>query len=1258
MQRTIGLRIMAWMMMLAPVAAPAQVITGTILGTVSDPSGAPVKSAKVRIVNTGTNVATETTANELGEYVAPYLPTGMYEVTIESTGFKKFRSTGITLTLDSKVRVDASLVLGAVQETVEVRADALALQTDSTDLNSTVSKNMIASVPNIGRSPTYYMATIPGVVPRGSFEGTGNFATGDGARAQFSNFTVNGSRPISTEVLLDGAPNTGAAFNEIITVPNLDAIGEMKVITNAYSAEYGRASGGVISFGTKSGTNEFHGAVYDYWRNSALNANDFGRNSFGRNAAGNPVREKGVFNIHQFGANLAGPVRLPKYDGRNKTFFFFAYEGNRRVEDASAFLTVPTQRERNGDFSQTFAQFRNPATGQIELTPRLIFNPTPGGSTVTEVAAGQFRINRAPFLGNVIPASMINATGRTLVSSYPLPNITPLNVDGTLNYFDSNVIRTQTDQFIFKLDQQFNERHRTFFRWTTDWTLNTPPDRFRGEGGNRAATQQSLTRQFIPTLTVGHTWTKSATSLFEFRMNVNRLSLINEPPQGVNTDLNALGFAPDMIRVLQNNPFPFVVPGGGFPEIGFRFFQLQRNFSTNSAFVVNYTKIRGKWTHKVGGEYRPMLNNFNQPRVPGMIFRADENWTRECTGPGCPALPPNRVEGYVLGDVMLGAMRGGDAGSQFAQNDPRGAFKNSYSGFYSQNDWKVTRSLTINLGVRYDLQMPMTERFNRLSPFDPTGRNFLGTSGAYLFAGREGASRFQMEPDYRQWQPRVGIAWRPLEKTVIRTGYGISFDQTTGVGSGLEGFGTDAFTAPAFSRIRPLNNLDILERPFNNSFNGGGTILADNANNPLLYGRSVVAITRNQRTPYIQQWNFTVERELPSGINLQVSYVGTKGTRLTIQQLPINGVNAMDPQILANARSTWIQTGVNPLNQLVANPLFGRIPAFNAAVGGAQVSRQQTLLPFPAFQNVTLFHQRFGNSNYHALQVNVRRAYRAGLEIGGNYTWSKSIDIGNHFSVNGAGNTANGGGGSTFTLRDWRLERSVSNSDVPHRAVIYYMYDLPFGKGKKWATSGVMNAVAGGWKIAGVTTFSSGLPLAIAGGGFGRPDLIADPVLPRQYRVFGDGRTPVSLPDGTSVVVPNRRLLVFNPNAFRNRVVSTANPSVPGATILQNDQYWYGTAPRFLDDLRSFGINNWNLTLSKTIPMGERWRAELRAEAVNAFNRTEFGAGGIDRNFGAANLNPNQGVLGSSTNANFGTADITAIGRTPRYLQMVLRIQF
>ncbi|MFN9921885.1 MAG: carboxypeptidase regulatory-like domain-containing protein, partial [Acidobacteriota bacterium] len=630
---------MAWMMMLAPVAAPAQVITGTILGTVSDPSGAPVKSAKVRIVNTGTNVATETTANELGEYVAPYLPTGMYEVTIESTGFKKFRSTGITLTLDSKVRVDASLVLGAVQETVEVRADALALQTDSTDLNSTVSKNMIASVPNIGRSPTYYMATIPGVVPRGSFEGTGNFATGDGARAQFSNFTVNGSRPISTEVLLDGAPNTGAAFNEIITVPNLDAIGEMKVITNAYSAEYGRASGGVISFGTKSGTNEFHGAVYDYWRNSALNANDFGRNSFGRNAAGNPVREKGVFNIHQFGANLAGPVRLPKYDGRNKTFFFFAYEGNRRVEDASAFLTVPTQRERNGDFSQTFAQFRNPATGQIELTPRLIFNPTPGGSTVTEVAAGQFRINRAPFLGNVIPASMINATGRTLVSSYPLPNITPLNVDGTLNYFDSNVIRTQTDQFIFKLDQQFNERHRTFFRWTTDWTLNTPPDRFRGEGGNRAATQQSLTRQFIPTLTVGHTWTKSATSLFEFRMNVNRLSLINEPPQGVNTDLNALGFAPDMIRVLQNNPFPFVVPGGGFPEIGFRFFQLQRNFSTNSAFVVNYTKIRGKWTHKVGGEYRPMLNTFTQPRVPGLIFRADENGPRVCTGPGCPALP-------------------------------------------------------------------------------------------------------------------------------------------------------------------------------------------------------------------------------------------------------------------------------------------------------------------------------------------------------------------------------------------------------------------------------------------------------------------------------------------------------------------------------------------------------------------------------------------------------------------------------------------
>lgn len=1235
-----------------------QVVTGTILGTVSDPSGASVAKAQVSITNTGTGVMSKTVTNDAGEYVLPLLPIGTYSVSIEAQGFKSFRVTGVNLGSDSKVRVDASLTLGNVAESVEVKAEPLALQTDASDLNTTVSNNVVNNIPNIGRNPMFYMATIPGVVPRGGFEGTSNFATGDGARAQFTNFAVNGARPISSEVLLDGAPNTGAAFNEVITVPNLDAVGEMKVITNAYSAEYGRAGGGVVSFATKSGTNEFHGAVYDYWRNSALNANDFGRNSFGRNEAGDPIRKKGVFNIHQFGGNLAGPVILPKYNGKNRTFFFASYEGNRRVEDASAFLTVPTALERRGDFSRTVAQFRNPATGLLETTPRLVFNPTPGGTTITELGPGQFRLNRAQFPNSIVPSSMINATGQTLVNAYPLPNITPVNIDGTLNYFDSNVVRTDTDQMILRFDHNVNSNHRLFVRYTTDWTTNTPPDRFQGEGGNPLATQQSITRQFIPTGTVGWTWTKSATSLFEMRANVNRLNLRNEPPGGVNTDLIGLGFAPSMVNVLQNRTFPFVVPGGGFPEIGFRFFQLQQNFSTNYAFTGNYTKIANNWTFKMGAEYRPLMNNFNQPRVPGMIFRADENWTRECVGAGCPALPPNRVEGYALADVMIGGMRGGDAGSQFAQNDPRGAFKNSYWGFYSQNDWKVLRNLTINLGVRYDLQMPMTERYNRLSPFDPNARNFTGTLGQYIFVGRDGVDRFQMAPDYRQWQPRVGLAWRPEARTVVRAAYGISYDQTTGVGSGLEGFGTDAFQAPAFSRTRPTSNLDILERPFNNSFNGGGTILADNPSNPLLFGRNAVAITRNQRTPYVQQWNFTIERELPSGINLQVSYVGAKGTRLTIQQVPINGTNAIDQTVLDNARATLLRTGVNPLNQLTPNPLFGKIPAFNAAVGGPNVSVLQQSLPYPAFSQVTLFHQRFGSSTYHAMQVNVRRASRNGLEVGGNYTWSKSIDIGNHFSVNGVGgNASNGGGASGFTIRDWNLERSVSNSDIPHRAVIYYVYDLPFGKGKRWATSGLTAALAGGWRIGGLTTFSSGLPLSVGGGGFGRPDLVGDPVLPKEYRVFGDGRTPVRLPDGTSVVVPNRRLLYFNPNAFRNRTISVPNPSNPSQQIIQNDIYWYGTSPRFLDSLRGFGINNTNLTISKMIPIKERWRLEFRAEAVNAFNRTEFGVGGLDRGFGGTNLVAGQ-ALGSSTNANFGTADITNIGRTPRYLQLALRLQF
>jgi trimeric autotransporter adhesin len=1246
--------------------ATAQTITGTILGTVTDPSGSAVPNAKVRITNSDTNITTNISTNHEGEYVAPLLPPGRYEVAVEASGFKSFRQINIALTLDEKVRVNVAMTIGQVGEMVEISSNtAQALQTDSSDLNTSISQQIIQNIPNIGRNPMAYAVIVPGIVPRQGFEAVDNTAIGDDSRKQFSNFTVNGSRPISSEILLDGAPNTSGAFNEISVLPNPDAIGEMKIITNAYSAEFGRAGGGVVSFGTKSGTNDLHGSLYEFFRNPVLNANTFGNNSFGNNPDGTAIRPKGKFNVNQFGGTIGGPIWLPKpafrpfgYNGKNQSFFFFAYEGVRRADDASAILTMPTALERRGDFSQSFAQIRNPANGQLFTVPRQIYAPFASTTNIETLAPNQFRLTRQQFQDggvlNKIPQQFINPTAQRLINLYPLPNMTPLQLDGSQNYFDATSRRTDTDQIIFKLDYNFSEKHRSFFRYTTDWSLSTPANRFRNT--DPQATDQAPTRQYNPSATLGHTWTISPTSLAEFRANMTRINLTLLPSSGLNSDLSGLGFAQDMVNVAPSRAFPRIALGGNYQQIGLGNFVLRDNHTTNLAFNGSYTKILTKWTLKVGGEYRSMLNNFYQAFVPSFAF-SPNSFTRSCGGTGCPTLPFDRSESFVLADFLIGNLDGQVGSGQFTTGDPRVALKNSYWGFYSQNDWKATRNLTINLGLRWDYQGALTERYNRLSQFDRAARNLTGTAGQYEFSGVGGNARGQTDPDYRNFGPRVGFAYRIMDKTVLRGAYGVSYDQVTGVGSGAQGFGTDGFSSPAFIRPRPLSGLEILERPFNNAFNGGGMVIGANPTDPRFFGASVTAIDRRQRTPYVQQWNLTLERQI-LGMNLSASYVGTKGTRLIIQQLPVNGDNAINPSVLAGARSELIRTGINPLSAQVPNPFFGIIPSGNPTVSSPTITQLQLARAFPAYGGITAFQQRFGSSSYQALQLSVQRGFANGFEIGGNYTWSKNIDIGNSISVN-SGNTANGGGSSTFTVSDFKLERSIANSDIPHRAVIYYVAELPFGRNKPLlSNTPVLSYLVGGWKLAGVTTFQTGLPLGITGGGFGRPDLIGDPVLPKEYRVYGDGVTAHPLPDGTSIVVPNRRLLYFNPRAFRNRTIETPRVGQPGTQII-NDVYWYGTTPRFLGSLRGWGVNNWNMTLSRDFSWKDRMKFELRGEAVNVFNRKEFGDGAIARGFGAANLIPANGLLGQTTDANFGTLDITNnTGRTPRYLQLSLKLTF
>ncbi len=1238
---------------LAGHIAAAQVITGTILGTIQDPSGLPVAGAQVTIVNSQTRVTTKLASNSSGEFTAPYLQPGEYEVTIEAAGFKTFRQTRIPLTLDAKVRVDARLQVGNVTESIEVTAEAAPLQTDSSDVNLDVSEQMIEGMPNVGKTPLAFLGMVAGITGIEGFEDPDNIAVGDDSRQRFSSFSVNGSRILSSEFLLDGAPNTASAFNEIAVLPNTDAIGQVKIITNAYSAEFGRVGGGVISFGTKSGSNVFRGSLYEYWRNPVLNANTFGNNSFGSNPDGTPVRPKGKFNFNQFGGTFHGPIELGKlYHGRNKSFFFFSYEGVRRVDDASAFYTVPTELERRGDFSQTKAQVRNPSTGQLVVVPRHIYAPFPDTTRVTEVRPSTYRLNREQFrdggILNKIPQNRINPTAQKLVNLYPLPNVPPLQPDGTQNYFHSDSNRVRTDQMIVKLDHNANHAHRTFFRYTTDWTLSTPANVFRDT--DPQAANNAPTSQFNPSITIGHTWARSTTSLIEIRANWTRINLITQPSSGLNADLKGLGFAADMLAVSPSYAFPRVV-ASGYPQIGLGNFILRDNHSSNYSVNANWTRILRKWTLKFGGEYRPIFNNYYQAYVPSFAFSVG-NFTRSCSGSDCPSVPYDRPEGATLADFLIGNLDGQLGSGQFTTGDPRMALKNTYLGFFSQNDWKATKKLTVNLGVRWDYQGPYTDRYNRLSQFARTLLNITGTPGRFVFSGHHGVSRGMMEPDYRNWGPRVGFAYRLTGQTVIRSAYGITYDQITGIGSGSNGFGITGYQFPAFIRIRPLNGLDILERPFNNAFNGGGTIIGPYPDDPRFLGlNNVVATDRWQRTPYYQQWNFTIERRVKR-VNFTVGYVGGKGTRNVIESWRVNETNSVPEPVLMSFRDEWIRTGTNPATQLVPNPFYGIIPPGNPNLSGPQITRLNLNKAFPAYGLVRVENQRMGSSSYNALQLTARHPFRKGLEVGSTYTYSKNIDFGSSIR--------SGAGISQFTVRDFRLERSVASTDIPHRATLNWVWEAPSRKKSAFLRSlPVAQHLVSGWKLSGIATFSAGRPLNITGGsGFGRPDLIGNPVLPKEYRVFGDGVTPHPLPDGSTIVVPARRYLYFNPKAYYNRMVEVKNPRAAG-TQIQSDVYWYGTAPRYDSRLRGMGINNFNLSVSRVFRMTERMRAELRADATNAFNRTEFSVASIDRAFGSANASPARGPIGLTTDANFGSLDITAKpGRNPRYIQLSMKVTF
>jgi hypothetical protein len=1150
------------------VAIQAQTTFGSITGTITDSTGAPTPGVNVTVTNLDTSEKRHMLTNNDGIYQFVNLTPGRYRVDAEKSGFKKFSRTPVVLEVQNTVRIDVALQVGDVSQTVEVTAQTPLLQPETTSLGEVVQQREVNELPLNGRNPLNLVALVPSVVPQGQSmgnpNGTNPFAWG--------NYQIGGGMANQSTTFLDGSPVNGGYLNITALVPTQDSLQEFKVQTNNLEPEFGRFAGGVINLTTKSGSNEIHGTAWEYLRNKVLNANDFFNNEAG---IGTPA-----FTQNQFGFNLGGPVVIPKlYDGRNKTFFFVDYEGFRLRQGESFTETVPTAAERTGNFS-------NLRDANGNLIP--IYDPT---STVPNPSQpGQYI--RTPYPGNIIPANLLNPTALKMQNLYPMPNTAGNALTGVNNWVGNASVGGNNNETVVRLDQNISEKQHLFARYTYWQNTNLPIDPFNNGVCQDRCTELFNTNNFV----LDDVYTLSPTTIMDLEASYQRFSYDRTPATlGYNT-ATELGWPASLNSqfAFSDLPVPCITgydPANIFCSQGAGSIIIDRN--DDDRIAGSLTKIIGAHTMKFGGEFLRITHNYAQTNTPTGIFYFNSGFTA-----ANPITPGNTGNGYA--SFLLGYPDGGGASTPALV-----AAEQLYAGIYAQDDWKVTKKLTLNLGIRWDHDGPWTERFNRLTYFEPGTPNPVLQNAGLSYDGSIGlvnspgyGYRSNIMPDWKQFAPRVGAAYQLTSRTVLRMGYGI--------------FWIPNDVAWAYSPNNdPVNSIGT---PFVSSINGGLTpynnlsnpfpqgILQPPGRNPVyqqsLLGQSVTLAQPQNPYGYAQQWNFGIQQELTNGMLLEVDYAGAKGTHLPIESPDIN-------QLPTQYMSLGSQ-----LLQSVPNPFYGIIT--QGPLAAKTIPYGQTLLPFPQYTGVYYAGEGIGNSDYQSLQVQFKKRFSNGAVISAAYTFSKLISDTDTIT----GWLENGGVGGFQNWNNLRGERSLASFNVPQRLVISYVYDLPFGKGQHFLSNvnGFVNQIVGGWGLEGVTTLQSGFPLH-----FGTAVNLTNS--------FGGGSRPnvvYGCNSGIGGSAQSRLNEWFNTNCFTQ----------PAA-------YTFGNEARVDPTLTAAGIANWDMSAFKNFPFGPDGRLNLqfRAEVFNLFNRVQFGFPG--QTLGT----PQFGVVSDQANL-------------PRIIQFALRFGF
>ena len=1091
----------------------AQQGRGTIQGAVTDTSGAAVQGVAVRVVNDDTNLVFATETNGEGYFSAPNLNVGRYTVSAEKTGFRKSVRSGLVLQVDQRAQVDLRLEIGQMSEAIEVKGEASLVETGTSSEGKVMDNRHVQELPLNGRNALALTLLTPSVK---SNAGPTNAGFGDRG-IQLSSISINGGPNSMNGQLLDGSNNIQSYIGEVAINPGVDAVEEFKVQSGALPAEYGFTAGGVINMVTKSGGNQFHGTAYEFFRNDQLDA----RNTF--------AATKPPFRYNQFGASGSGRII------KDRTFFFANWERFYYRRAQANVGTYPTALQHGGNFSDLL----DTSGKQIP-----IYDPA---STATVGGITSRRI----FPGNIIPPSRMDPVAAKINDFYPLPNRTPTNAFTNANDYGrlSNESRFM-QQYTIKGDHRVSDRNTLSSRYSF---FNHQADNGTGINPNPVVTyRDDNLKNWNFVLSDTHTFTPT---------------LINEARIGVTR-----GYFPFIVRSFggdwpQKLGLPSIVPADTFPGIsnglpGFNTGTAGIRGSVNWQFLDSVTMIRGAHSLKIGVDYRLLQGNNLQRSSPSGQYNFSSGLT------GNPNTPAGTGSAYA--SFLLGAVSNASVTTHVGESQ-RG---HSLSGFF-QDDWKITRRLTVNLGLRYDFQSQTVENRNGSTNFDLGCKLPNGLSGCTIYAGVDGQPRAFRDPDYSNLGPRAGFAWDLFgtSRTVVRGGYGLIYPSQMW----RDNYGNAAgFAQTVTSYVQSNSNLPAFDLRI--GFPSAPIQPLGKALGPQPFlGQNPAIDEKNGRIPRSNQMTLSVQQQLAGSWLIDAGYSGNIGSGFTAGSYDLN---QLDDQYLSLGAA---------LRQQVPNPYAGLVPG---ALGAATITRQQSLRPLPYYSAITIRNPRLGAYNSHLMILSLEKRMSHGLTALVSFTGGKVISDSLASPVNfGSIEQAN-----QINFQDGKynrkLERSVDPTDVAKRAVVSLLYELPFGRG-----SGRMSKLLGGWQVNTIGIMQTGLPILITGA---------------------------------------NNFLANRPNSTGKSanldVGGTAQRWFDTTQFINPPDYTYGNVGRVLPDVRGPGTVNWDLSAIKNTRFMERFNLQFRAEAFNFLNHVNLGIpnGGFTAGTDGKNIN---GAFGTITSA-------------------------